>query len=364
MTSPWRRCGRILLVAAVLLGATLAAWPGGAQAASRSLAPGTRLWVSRFTAFDADARATAVAPSLDGSTVFVTGLSPTGSVRHSWVTIAYNAKSGTQRWLTVREHVDIAPRAIAVSPDGTKVFVTGVSPGTTHGFMTVAYDAATGAQLWISTSSIAANPTAMVVRDPSVVYVTGATATVNGVSPDYLTIAYDAATGAQQWVSRYDGTAHGPDRAAGLAVTPNGAAVLVTGRSEGKTTGADAATVGYDAATGAQEWVSRYNGAANGGDFGKAIAVNPRGHIAYVTGGSQGKVSGRDLVTIGYSVATGARLWARRYNAGRKSSDQGVSVAVFRTGGPLLHLTASPLTRSRWCSAPWRRSATSPAIPD
>ena len=350
MTSPWRRRGRILLVAAVLLGATLAAWPGGAQAASGSLAPGTQLWVSRYNGFNAGGQATAIAPSLDGSTVFVTGLSWTGPVTQSWVTIAYNAKSGTRRWLTAHAEgngTGTAPRAIGVSPDGTKVFVTGAKPGTAHGFMTVAYDAKTGAQLWISTSSIAASPAAMVVWDNSVLYVTGSTATVNGVSPDYLTIAYNAATGAQQWISRYDGQAHGTDQAADVGVTPNGKTVLVTGRSEGKTSGADATTVAYDAATGAQEWVSRYNGAANGGDFGQAIAVNPGGGIAYVTGGSQGTVTGRDVVTIGYSVATGAQLWARRYNAGGKSNDQGLSLAVFRTGGPLIVTGRSALVASR-----------------
>jgi len=78
-----------------------------------------------------------------------------------------------------------------------------------------------------STSSIAASPAAMAVdRYSRFVYVTGATAAIHGVSPDYLTIAYNAATGAQQWISRYDGTAHGTDRAAGVAVTPNDFATI------------------------------------------------------------------------------------------------------------------------------------------
>lgn len=101
------------------------------------------------------------------------------------------------------------------------------------------------------------------------------------------------------------------------------------------------------AATGTQKWVSRYNGPANRGDFGQAIAVNPGGGIAYVTGGSQGTATGRDMVTIGYSVATGSQLWARRYNAGGKSDDQGVSLAVFRTGGPLFVTGRSAMVGGR-----------------
>jgi len=327
-----------MLVAAVLLGATMAAWPGGAQPASGSVAAGTRLWVSRYNGSGAGAQATAIAPNLGGTAVFVTGLSRTGPATQSWVTIAYNAKTGKRLWLTAHAEgngTGTAPRAISVSTDGTKVFVTGAAPGAPHRFMTIAYDAVTGKQLWISTSSIAATPAAMVAFGTTVVYVTGSTAAANGVSPDYVTIAYKAATGAQLWISRYNGPAHGTDQAAGIAVAQLGKTVLVTGRSEGRTSGADVATVAYNAATGAQQWVSRYNGPANRGDFGQAIAVNPGQRVAYVTGGSQ-DVTGSDMVTIAYSVTTGAQLWAQRYDAGGNSSNQGLSLAVFDTGAPLI----------------------------
>src|SRR5215472_17396344 len=283
MTSPWRRRWRFMLVAAVLLGATMAAWPGGAQPASGSVAAGTRLWVSRYNGSGAGAQATAIAPNLGGTAVFVTGLSRTGPATQSWVTIAYNAKTGKRLWLTAHAEgngTGTAPRAISVSTDGTKVFVTGAAPGAPHRFMTIAYDAVTGKQLWISTSSIAATPAAMVAFGTTVVYVTGSTAAANGVSPDYVTIAYKAATGAQLWISRY-------------------------------------------------------NGPANRGDFGQAIAVNPGQRVAYVTGGSQ-DVTGSDMVTIAYSVSTGAQLWAQRYDAGGNSSNQGLSLAVFDTGAPLI----------------------------
>jgi hypothetical protein len=165
-------------VTAALLGAAPAAWPGGALAASGSFPGGTQLWVSRFNGSDADAQATAITISPAGRMVFVTGLSRTGPHTRGWVTIAYNPKTGTTWWLTAKAAGNgTTPRAISVSPDSTRVFVTGTQPGIPHGFMTA---------------------------------------------------AYDAATGTQQWVTRYDGKAHSTDQAAGVAIIPDGKTVLVT----------------------------------------------------------------------------------------------------------------------------------------
>ena len=82
-------------------------------------------------------------------------------------------------------------------------------------------------------------------------------------------MAYSAATGARLWVKRYNGPASKADRAASVAVSPGGTRVFVTGSSETSTPSVehpgfydDYATVAYDAATGAQLWVKRYNGPA------------------------------------------------------------------------------------------------------
>ena len=92
---------------------------------------------------------------------------------------------------------------------------------------------------------------------------------LSGGGADYATVAYDAATGAQRWASRYNGPANRDDFALSVAVSPDGATVFVTGASFGGRNRAccnsdwDYATVAYDAATGAQRWASRYNGPAN-----------------------------------------------------------------------------------------------------
>jgi DNA-binding beta-propeller fold protein YncE len=121
--------------------------------------------------------------------------------------------------------------ALAVSPNGSAVFVTGYSIRTLarrYDYTTVAYDAGTGARLWVRSynspvdvfdfpSSLGVSP------DASAVYVTGSG------GGDYATVAYDAGTGARLWVRRYGTQASGGDAAGALGVSPDGTAVFVTG---------------------------------------------------------------------------------------------------------------------------------------
>lgn len=76
--------------------------------------------------------------------------------------------------------------------------------------------------------------------------------------------------------------------------------VFVTGYSTGATTSIDYATIGYNAATGAQQWVKRYNG-PNRNDFASAVAVSPTGGRVFVTGQSYVKINDSDWATIAYS---------------------------------------------------------------
>ena len=155
---------------------------------------------------------------------------------------------------------------------------------------------------------------------------------------DYATVAYNAATGTQLWVKRYNGPGNGDDVAKAVAVGPGGGTVFVTGYSKGATSGYDYATVAYNAATGTQLWVKRYNGPGNGDDYATALAVSPAGARYIVTGSSSSKGEGPGYATVAYNAATGRPLWLARYN------------------GPVTLTTSLARLRSArpegWCSSP------------
>src|SRR5439155_18733666 len=92
------------------------------------------------------------------------------------------------------------PAGLALSGDGTKAFVTGLS--------------------------------------------FGGPPCCGGTGNDYATVSYVVATGTQRWASRYDG-GNGDDYAYGLAVPPDAARVFVTGDSPPSTGSASFLTVGY-----------------------------------------------------------------------------------------------------------------------
>lgn len=285
-------------------------------------------WVARYNGpgnGDDDPVATVSSP--DGSTVYVAGEDWTGS---DWEfgTIAYDASSGAVRW---QAHYsgglpEPGARAMALSPDGTRLFVAGEWQ---FGSAMVVYDAATGQQLWATSSSAdAALPHRVgsvgVSPDGATVFLTGYKI-AGDFNWDYDTVAFDAASDARLWTASYDGPAHGNDQPTALAVSTDGTKVFVTGRSPSETA-EDYATVAYSTTTGAQLWVARYNGAIGGPDQARAIAASPDGTKVFVTGWSSDGTYA-NYATVAYVTATGAQLWASRYSS-QTGDDIAEAIAV------------------------------------
>jgi hypothetical protein len=126
--------------------------------------------------------------------VFVTGYIGTVNSVSDYCTIAYSA-AGAVRWTASYDgpaSSDDNASAVAVSLGGSKVYVTGMSMGgraTIADDATVAYDAATGARLWVARYNGPGNgddsAAALAVRAGRV-FVTGRS------QEDYATIAYKA----------------------------------------------------------------------------------------------------------------------------------------------------------------------------
>jgi WD40 repeat protein len=325
--------------------------PGDYATVAYNAATGAQRWVERYSGpGNGSDGATSLAVSPGGKIVFVTGFSggPKLSTPPVYATVAYNASTGARLWAKRYRGPGgsgSGASAVAVSPRGGRVFVTGSSD---NDYATVAYRATTGARLWVKRYPGPSNPrddggaTAVTVSPAgATVFVTG-TSSGPGVNSTtgYATIAYRAGTGAQLWAASYNGPAGGSDRASSIAASPRGDAVFVTGASDG-----DFGTVAYDAASGAQRWARQYNGPGNLDDFARSIAVSQSGTSVFVTGPSVGATRHYDYATVAYNAATGAQRWARRYNGlGNGGDPAAVGVSprgdgVFVTGGSPGHGT-------------------------
>jgi sugar lactone lactonase YvrE len=314
--------------------------PSDAATLAYDAATGTEKWVATYSSSsdpDQRDRATRLAVSPDGSKVFVTGPSAcydacTGSYFEGWSTVAYDALTGTELWVA-RRAIDGGAYSIAVSPDGSKVIVNGQEGGGLAS-ATVAYDASTGEQLWVIRSddapvywrALAVSP------DSSSVFVARAAGTFDNY--DYHTAAYDASSGTQEWSALYDGSVP-----TALALSPDGTTLFVTGYGADSCCPQESSTVAYDASTGTQRWAVQEDQIhVLGGDTTVHLAVSPDGSKVFVSGYDRNADLRPEhpFATVAYEGSSGNRLWVSRYRSGQNyPNDLAVSPdgsKVFVTG--------------------------------
>jgi hypothetical protein len=297
-------------------------------------ASGKQQWVARYNGpANDDDHATAIAIDASGN-VYVTGSSiGTAWPDYDYATVKYD-NSGNQLWVArysgPGNQMDFA-NAIAVDASGN-VYVTGASFGSGTGFdyATVKYDGS-GNQQWVVGYNGPGNGDdeayGIVVDASGNVYVTGYSAGSGTGLSDYATIKYDS-SGQQQWVARYNGPGNGTDQANAIAIDALGN-VHATGFSDGSGTGFDYATVKYDS-SGQEQWLARYNGPANDEEEAHAIAVDTSGNV-YVTGHSVGSGTQEDYATIKYN-SSGQEQWVARYNGAANLNDHATGIAVDASG--------------------------------
>lgn len=310
-------------------------------------ATGARLWKAVYHGPGArDDRPHAIAVSPDGSMVFVTGQSSNSTnptaLSNAYATVAYAAADGTPLWVArYSAGTDAAANAVATSPDGSRVYVTGASAGPAgrYSYATIAYSAATGSVAWVerysqdrrnaAASSIAVSP------DGSALYVTGAARTSQG-GQKITTVAYGTSGGSTRWVAQ----SSGPSGATAMAISKDGTELAVTGQGKTNTGYYAYATLAYRTATGAQLWTRHYAG-PNGFGLGVAVAMSPDGSKVFVTGYvGTGTVS--FYGTVAYAAVTGNLLWRKLYKGPVPGDDQATAIAVSPDGTKVFVTGGSP----------------------
>jgi hypothetical protein len=328
---------RAIAVAMVVLSAA------GALSPSALAVPGSQLWASRYDgpASSID-EATDLVVDPNGGRVFVTGYSVGDSTGTDYATVAHDTSTGAVLWAKRYDGGQGGDRdlatAIAVDPGGSTVFVTGSSNSSTTlaDWATIAYDASTGARLWVRRFNAPADnidePRAIGVSpDGAAVFITGSSFT-SAQTTDYQTLAYRASDGSRLWGRRYNGPGDALDGAEAIAVSPDGSAVFVTGTSDGASTFADYATVAYATSDGATLWTKRHNDSIDGDDFARAVGVSPNGDMVFVTGSTTAVTRYDNYTTIAYAADMGTKIWQESYNGPPDHIDRAYAIAVSNDG--------------------------------
>jgi len=188
-----------------LMAATAAAAPAQAgpaavtHAAAASAPSGTRLWSAQFHGLGLFSQPQAMAASPDGSAVFITGFTTVRSDHDRYATVGYNALTGAKLWRSIFHRGPALSNSIGqdvVSRDSAKVFVTGSAPG------------------------------------GSAVFVRGDL----GIPGRFATIGYSAATGARLWARLFKGLGDSVSEA--MVVSPDSSTVFITGDTFGRASSA------------------------------------------------------------------------------------------------------------------------------
>ncbi|MBI4649290.1 MAG: hypothetical protein HY738_22505, partial [Bacteroidia bacterium] len=138
------------------------------------------------------------------------------------------------------------------------------------------------------------------------IYVAGTEMHNNG---DIVVIKY-APAGNRLWIKTYNGTGNGYDIASDIVVDKQNN-IYVVGSSTGAGANYDIVILKYTSA-GVLQWVKRYNGAANGADQAKALAIDLSNNV-YIAGSTFGSNGNSNIVTLKYNK-NGKLQWLRTYN--------------------------------------------------
>ena len=265
--------------------------------------------------------------------VYVTGGSNGVNTSRDFATIKYNA-NGEEQWVARYDgsgsEAGDSANDIVIDESGN-IYVTGGSDSNTSGdYATIKYNSE-GIEQWVAryngpVSDGGDDAYYMAIDVLGNIYVTGRSDGPNA-NDDYATIKYNN-DGVQKWVARYNGPASAQDIVAAIGVDEFGN-VYVTGSSVNAQNRTDYATVKYDSA-GIEQWNARYVGPGNSYDKATALVINDSGYV-YVTGNSYDGVTKDDFTTIKYAPS-GIVQWISRYNGSANGNDKATAIDIDSSG--------------------------------
>jgi hypothetical protein len=243
---------------------------------------------------------------------------------YDYMTLKYDT-NGNLRWArfyngptSSSDYVDYWGQPVQY--DSGRVYVTGYSYGyTRYDVATVCYDANSGAQLWVQRYNGPYNRydygRSLVIAN-GMCYVAGY-GEVSYSNYNIYTLAYNAVSGAPMWFRNYHG-GYDDDYGYDICADSSGR-VFVGGYIETWSQGYNFATLAYNGATGSLLWARSYHGGYSS-DYGRGINCNNAG-VVFMTGYGYSTYSSRyDLHVVAYNAATGSQLWRRTYDGPRSYS--------------------------------------------
>jgi cysteine-rich repeat protein len=148
-------------------------------------------------------------------------------------------------------------------------------------------------------------------------------------APDFVVVAFDAASGEETWRVTLDGTASGIDDADGaraLAVDGTGH-VLATGILSSAASQDDLVVLKLRASDGQEVWRTSAEGSDGGSEDVRDIAVDASGDVVVAARLRNVSTSG-DLTAIKFAGATGTLVWTRDIDGTQHGSDTAYNVAI------------------------------------
>jgi hypothetical protein len=267
----------------------------------------------------------------DGN-LYAAGIS-SGSVNLDEFTVVGLTDSGSERWVYQYDSPGIGPngaRTVVVGFDGY-LYAAGLSQGdTTISDFTVVSLTDSGAERWVYRYSGIHNGSdqaySIVVGSDSNLYAIGGSQGT-GTSYDFIVVSLTD-LGMERWVYRYNGPADGMDYAYSVATGVDGN-LYVAGWSEGSGTFMDFTVVSLTD-SGAERWVYRYDGSAHGSDMANSIVTASDGCI-YVAGWSKESGTGGDFTVVSLDTA-GVERWVYRYDGPANYHDAAYSIDIGSDG--------------------------------